>query len=125
MSIHKEISFEDEICADLAGAGWHYEAGSAVRYDRVRALFPEDLQAWLEASQPQVWVALTKSHGIAALDVLCDRLRKSINDRGTLDVLRYGAELIGVKGLASLAQFALASGMKPRTRFDPMGSFVE
>jgi type I restriction enzyme R subunit len=43
--------------------------------------------------------------------VLCDRLRKSLNDRGTLDVLRYGVELIGVKGLVSLAQFAPASGM--------------
>ena len=113
MSLHKEISFEDDICADMSAAGWLYEEGSATRYDRARALFPEDVQAWLETSQPQVWEALSKAHGAAALDVLCDRLRKSINDRGTLDVLRYGVELIGVKGLVSLAQFAPASGMNP------------
>ena len=113
MSLHKEISFEDEISADLTAAGWLYEKDSATRYDRTRALFPDDVQAWLEASQPQVWEALSKAHGAAALDVLCDRLRKSINDRGTLDVLRYGVELIGVKGLVSLAQFAPASGMNP------------
>ena len=113
MSLHKEISFEDEISADLTAAGWLYETDSATRYDRTRALFPDDVQAWLEASQPQVWEALSKAHGAAALDVLCDRLRKSINDRGTLDVLRYGVELIGVKGLVSLAQFAPASGMNP------------
>jgi type I restriction enzyme R subunit len=111
MNRHKEISFEDEICADLSADSWLYEDGSAGRYDRTRALFPEDVRAWLEATQPQAWEALTKSHGPAALDVLCDRLRKSLNDRGTLDVLRYGVELIGVKGLVSLAQFAPASGM--------------
>jgi type I restriction enzyme, R subunit len=113
MSLHKEISFEDEISDDLAAVGWLYEEGAAVRYDRACALFPEDVQAWLEASQPAVWEALTKAHGPAALNVLSDRLRKSINDRGTLDVLRYGVELIGVKGLVSLAQFAPASGLNP------------
>lgn len=113
MTLHKEISFEDEICADLAAAGWLYEAGAAARYDRARALFAEDLQSWLKASQPQVWDALSKAHGAAALDVLSDRIRKSLQDRGTLDVLRYGVELIGVKGLVSLAQFAPASGMNP------------
>jgi len=112
-ALHREISFEDEICADLSAGGWLYEDGSAASYDRARALFPEDVRAWLEATQPQAWEALTKSHGPAALDVLCDRLRKSLNDRGTLDVLRYGVELIGVKGLVSLAQFAPASGMNP------------
>lgn len=113
MSLHKEISFEDEICVDLAAAGWLYEDASASRYDRARALFPEDVQAWLEVSQPKAWEALTKSHGVAALEMLSDRLRKSIADRGTLDVMRYGVELIGVKGLVSLAQFAPASGMNP------------
>ena len=113
MSLHKEISFEDEICADLEAAGWLYEAGSAACYDRARALYPEDVLTWIEATQPQVWQALTKSHGHAAIDVLCDRLRKSINDRGALDVLRFGVELIGVRGLVSLAQFAPASGMNP------------
>lgn len=113
MNLHKEISFEDEICADLDAAGWLYDEGSAACYDRARALFPEDVQTWLEATQPQAWEALTKAHGHAAIDVLCDRLRKSLNDRGTLDVLRYGVELIGVKGLVSLAQFAPASSMNP------------
>lgn len=111
MSIHKEISFEDDICADLKAGDWLYEEGSAARYDRVRALYPEDLQLWLEVGQPAAWQALTKSHGHAAIGVLCDRVRKSLDDRGTLDVLRYGIEMIGVKGLVSLAQFAPASGM--------------
>ena len=73
MSLHKEISFEDEICTDLLAAGWLFEEGSASRYDRARALFPEDLQTWLEHSQPQVWEALTKSHGASALAGLIHR----------------------------------------------------
>lgn len=113
MSLHKEIIFDDEICADLAAADWLYEAGSAACYDRARALYPEDLQTWLEVSQPKVWEGLVKSHGHAAIEVLCDRVRKSLDDRGTLDVLRYGVELIGVRGLVSLAQFKPASGMNP------------
>jgi type I restriction enzyme R subunit len=113
MSLHKEISFEDEICTDMAAAGWLYEEGSAACYDRARALYPEDLQLWLEDSQPKVWEGLIKSHGHAAIDILCDRVRKSLDDRGTLDVLRYGVELIGVRGLVSLAQFKPASGMNP------------
>lgn len=113
MSLHKEISFEDEICAHLGAAGWIYEDGAAARYDRGRALFPEDLRKWLKDTQPKVWEALEKAHGASALDVLCERLRKQLDDRGTLDVLRHGLELIGVRGLVSLAQFAPASGMNP------------
>jgi type I restriction enzyme R subunit len=113
MSLHKEISFEDEICDHLGNAGWIYEDGAALRYDRARALFPEDVESWLKETQPKVWDALSKAHGAAAIDVLADRLRKSLDDRGTLDVLRHGIELIGVRGLVSLAQFAPASGMNP------------
>lgn len=113
MSLHKEISFENEICDHLGGAGWIYEDGAAARYDRERALFPEDLRNWLQKTQPKVWESLEKAHGAAALNVLGDRLRKQLDDRGTLDVLRHGLELIGVRGLVSLAQFAPASGMNP------------
>jgi type I restriction enzyme R subunit len=113
MSLHKEISFENEICGHLGAAGWLYKDGAAARYDRGRALFPEDLREWLNDTQPKVWEALEKAHGSAALDVLGDRLRKQLDDRGTLDVLRHGLELIGVRGLVSLAQFAPASGMNP------------
>ncbi len=113
MSLHKEIIFEDEICDHLGAAGWIYEEGAAARYDRERALFPEDLRDWLQETQPKVWEALEKAHGAAALNVLGDRLRKQLDDRGALDVLRHGLELIGVRGLVSLAQFAPASGMNP------------
>ena len=53
MSIHKELALEDGICAHLAAQGWLYEANAAARYDRASALFPDDLLAWVEATQPE------------------------------------------------------------------------
>ena len=63
MSIHKELAFEDGIYAHLETHGWLYEAGSADRYDRARALFVEDLAAWVQESQPLAWATLEKVHG--------------------------------------------------------------
>ncbi|EKU75848.1 type I restriction endonuclease subunit R [Sphingobium yanoikuyae] len=113
MSIHKEIRFEDEICAHLAEHGWLYEPGSAAFYDRKRALFAPDLVAWVQETQPKVWESLNRSHGAGAESALLDRVRKQIDDRGTLDVIRHGVEMVGVRGMISLAQFKPAMGMNP------------
>jgi type I restriction enzyme R subunit len=112
-SVHKEISFEDEICDHLAASGWLYAVGDHVGHDRARALFPADLTTWVQASQPAAWEALEKTHGGAAGTILCDRLRKSLDERGTLDVLRNGLDVVGLKGRLSLAQFRPAMGMNP------------
>ena len=53
MSLHKEISFEHEICQHLAANGWLYAEGDAAGYDRARALFSADVLAWVQATQPQ------------------------------------------------------------------------
>lgn len=113
MSIHKEIRFEDEICAHLGAHGWLDEPGSAALYDRKRALFAPDLVAWVQETQPKVWESLSRSHGSAAESALLDRVRKQIDDRGTLDVVRHGVEMVGVRGVISLAQFKPAMGMNP------------
>src|SRR5690242_11946983 len=103
MSLHKEISFEAEICDQLAAHGWSYAEGDAALYDRTRALFPADLLAWIQATQPNAWETLVKNHGAAAEAVLLDRVRKQLDDRGTLDVLRHGVELIGLRQPITLA----------------------
>ena len=66
MSLHKEISFETEICQHLAASGWLHAEGDAAGYDRARALFPADVLAWVRATQPQAWDTLTKNHGAQA-----------------------------------------------------------
>jgi len=113
MSLHLEVSFEDEVCDRLAANGWLYATGDAAAYDRTRALFPADLVAWVQETQPKAWEALASIHGSAAEGTLLDRLRKSLDDRGTLDVVRNGMEIIGAKGMVSLAQFKPAMGMNP------------
>ena len=113
MSIHKEIRFEDEICVHLAEHGWLYDPGSATLYDRKRALFTPDLVAWTQETQPKIWDSLGRVHGTGAEDALLDRVRKQIDDRGTLDVIRHGVEMVGVRGMISLAQFKPAMGMNP------------
>lgn len=110
-ALHKEISFEDEICVNLASQGWLYSPDDAKLYDRARALFPPDVVAWVQKTQPKAWDALTKNHGAAAEVTLLDRLRKSIDDRGTLDVLRFGVEMIGLRQPLQLAQFKPALAM--------------
>jgi type I restriction enzyme R subunit len=113
MSLHKEIEFENDICNHLAAHGWLYGDGDSHLYDRKRALFPLDLVAWIQETQPKAWDALSKSQGAAAADVLAERVRKQMDDRGTLDVLRHGVEIVGVQGPIRLAQFKPALKMNP------------
>jgi type I restriction enzyme R subunit len=105
MSLHKEISFEKEICQHLASTGWLYSEADAAGYDRARALFPADVLAWVQATQPKAWDTLTKNHGAKAADTLLSRLRDQLDQRGTLDVLRHGVELLGLRAPLMLAQF--------------------
>jgi type I restriction enzyme R subunit len=111
--LHKEIHFEDAICAHLAAQGWLYAVNDAASYDRARALFPADLLAWIQETQPKAWETLTKNHGPQAGEMLLGRLRDSLNQRGTLDVLRHGIELIGLRQPVQLAQFKPALAMNP------------
>jgi len=111
--LHKEINLEDEICEYLAGNGWLYAAGDAANYDRARAGFPADVIAWMEATQSEAWKTLNKNHGPQAVEVVVDRLRDAVNQRGTLDVLRHGVELLGLRQPLAMAQFKPALAMNP------------
>ncbi|MCB9595077.1 MAG: type I restriction endonuclease subunit R [Sandaracinaceae bacterium] len=113
MSLHKEVRFEDEICEHLAAHGWLYEPGHGAAFARERALYPADVRAFLEATQPDAWAALTQRHGDAAEEQVLARLRAQLDQRGTLDVLRHGIELIGLRQPLRLAQFRPATGLNP------------
>lgn len=113
MSLHKEVSFETEICRHLSSNGWLYAEGDAAGYDRARALFSADVLAWVQATQPTAWETLAKNHGAQAGDVLLGRLRDQIDQRGTLDVLRHGVELLGLRQPVKLAEFKPALAINP------------
>jgi type I restriction enzyme R subunit len=113
MSLHLENKFETEICEHLGAQGWLYSKDDAADYDRARAIFPEDVIAWVQATQPQAWEALSRNHGAAASETLLARLRDQINQRGTLDVLRHGIELLGLNKPLLMAQFKPALVINP------------
>ena len=105
MALHNEIEFENDICNHLDSQGWLYGVDDNKSYDRARAVFPADVIAWIQASNPKAWEALSKSHGAAAEAYILDHLRKQLDERGTLYVLRQGLELLGLRQPLQLAQF--------------------
>lgn len=115
MSLHKEVEFENDICDHLAANGWLYakpgNVGDASGYDTPRALYTDDIVEWVKTAYPQAWASLQKSHGSSAQTMLLDRLRKQLDERGTLEVLRVGIEMIGLKAPLKLAQFKPALAM--------------
>lgn len=106
MADHNEVVFETEICEQLAAHGWLY-SGNDAGYDRERALFPADLFAWLEATQPTAYEKALKAAGSPAkfLGVLTTALDKPLeHGGGTLNILRNGVQYIG-GGRVKMAQF--------------------
>jgi len=106
MTDYNEIVFETEICEHLAANGWLYSSSDA-GYDRERALFPEDLFAWLGETQPTAYEKALKAAGSQAkfLDVLTTALDKPLeHGGGTLNILRSGVQYIG-GGRLKMAQF--------------------
>ncbi|MFP5232413.1 MAG: type I restriction endonuclease subunit R [Acidobacteriota bacterium] len=113
MNLHHEINFETEICESLYAHQWLYAEGDAANYDRALALYPPDVLAWVRETQPAAWETLEKNHGAQAGEALLTRLREQMNARGTLDVLRHGMEMIGLRQKLALAQFKPALAMNP------------
>lgn len=122
MAIHNENPFEREICEHLAKHGWLYSPSDA-GYDRRRALFPEDVFAWLEATQPGTLAkAVRPETAKRDRESLLDRLVKSLyapfessggQQGGTLAVLRRG--FTNVPHTFRMAQFKPADDLNPST----------
>ena len=113
MAIHNEIEFENDICGHLAAHGWLYAEKDADQYDRKLALFPSDVTAWVQKTDPDAWQTLTKNHGVAAETTLLKRLRDGLNQSGTLHVLRNGFDVLGLRKPLRMAQFKPALAMNP------------
>ena len=109
--LHQEHHFEFAICDHLGRHGWLYAEGDAALYDKHNALFLPDLLTWVEATQPDSWQQLSKTHGANLPKVLAERVRKCLNEQGTLEVLRRGVEMVGLKKPLLLVQFKPALGI--------------
>lgn len=100
-----EVAFENELCEHLAANGWLYSPNDT-GYDRQRALFPEDVFAWLEETQPEELAKLIKPGASpqsqqTSRDKLLTRLAKVLDQGqpsgGSLLVLRNGFKDVPAK----------------------------
>ena len=57
--MHKEIDFENDIEHALISSGG-YEKGDPNTYDPETALFPADVVAFVQKTQPKIWTRLTQ-----------------------------------------------------------------
>ncbi|QUH05012.1 type I restriction endonuclease subunit R [Saccharopolyspora erythraea] len=116
MADHHEDVFETEICEYLADHGWLYSADDT-GYDRERALFSEDLFAWLEQTQKAAYKKALRAAGSEAkfLDVLATVLDKPLeHGGGMLNILRNGVQYIG-GGRLKMAQFRPETSLNTTT----------
>jgi len=101
---HTEIEFEREFAEYLAAHGWLYSPNDA-GYDKERALFKEDVFAWLGETQPEQLEKVVKPGSKDAAkqqSQVLDRIVKVLdtpldNGGGTLNVLRKGFSHLAAK----------------------------
>ena len=113
MSLHKKSASRSRSASTSPPTAGSTPKAMRRSYDRARALFPADVLAWVQATQPQAWETLAKNHGAQAGETLLARLRDQLDQRGTLDVLRHGIELLGLKQPLKLAEFKPALAINP------------
>jgi type I restriction enzyme R subunit len=125
MAIYNEVEFERELCEHLAAHGWLYSE-NGTGYDKELALYPEDVHAWLEETQPEQFQKIvnpTDSQDVQAKSFrrILDRLVKVLdtpleNGGGTLAVLRNGFKV--TPSSFSMCQFKPADYLNLRTVAD-------
>lgn len=122
MAIQHEDAFEIELCDYLEAHGWEYSR-TADGYDRERALYPADVFAWLEATQPEQLAKLVKPGANEAarepgrkqiLDrIVAAQSNDTMNGGGTLNALKTSIGVLNAK--LSLFQARPATSLNART----------
>ena len=103
-----EHAFETHVEeALLAASGW--QPGTNAGWDVERALFPEEVCGFLEATQPNLWSDMRTLHGDGLETLLLAALVKELDLKGTLHVLRHGFKFYGKT--FRLATFKPAHGL--------------
>ncbi|HHA2745725.1 type I restriction endonuclease subunit R [Stenotrophomonas maltophilia] len=111
MADSREARFQRDIIDSLAAQGW--QVGTASGYDRRTALYTEDVLGYFKDAWPERWDKFAKANPNNPDDVLVQKLVRELEQSGTLDVLRHGFKLPGVK--VELCSFQPDHGMNPDT----------
>ena len=112
---HTEQAFETAIEHHLTTVGG-YGKGERDAFDLNRGLFPQEILAFIQETQPQEWEYLAKLQKGKAEETLLDDLCRALNSphEGCLSVLRHGFKCFGK--LFRAAYFAPASRLNPDTQ---------
>ncbi len=111
MADSKEAQFQQDIIDALAAQGWL--VGTASGYDRHTAIYTEDFLGYFKDAWPDRWERFAKANPNDPDGVLVKKLVRELEQHGTLDVLRHGFKLPGVK--VELCSFKPDHGMNPDT----------
>lgn len=95
---HHETHLEAYVVERLKASGW--KVGTTAGYDADHALYPEDLEAWTRATQPDAWTKLETLNGAKSRSVFMQRLERALEKNGTVDVLRRGFDIAGAGRIA-------------------------
>jgi type I restriction enzyme R subunit len=91
-SVHTERIFENELCDHLAANSWNVRTHlkDATGYNRELALFPDDLLAFVQDTQPAEWAKFKKWHNGESEKMFVKRVAEQLDKHGTLFLLRNG-----------------------------------
>lgn len=101
--MHTEQHFENEIEHSLLTEGG-YQQGFAKDYEKSTALFPADVVAFIQTTQPKLWERLEMLFKDKAQEELIRALNQELNIKGSLNVLRNGFRV--ANRTAKMAYFA-------------------
>lgn len=109
MADSKEAVFQQDIIAALSAQGWL--VGTSSGYDRANAVYTEDLLAYFQTAYPDRWTKFCKNNPQDPAKTLIQKTVRALEQNGTLDVLRHGFKVPGVK--IDLCSFKPDHGMNP------------
>ncbi len=109
MQTYTEEKFEDHIEAHLNQSG--YRSLQSSNYDKELCLIPSEILRFVQMTQLQKYQKLEHQYGADTPQKLLDRIRKQIERRGVLDVLRRGIKDRGCS--FDLSYPYPSSGMNP------------
>ena len=77
----------------LTRSGW--KSGSNAEWDKERALFPAQVFAFIQDTQPKLWGEMRTLHAAGLEALLLTTLVKELDAKGSLHVLRHGFKFYG------------------------------
>lgn len=118
-----ELNFQNDVIAEMIAGGW--QRGEAAKYDRARALYPEDVIGFVQETQPEQWEKFCTLYPSDPEEKFLERVAEQLNKAdpnaanqmirtfGTLGVLRHELRDRGTRFF--LCQFKPDHDLNPDT----------